>query len=1056
MAGNNPVTWKQLFDFSKATEIKGAVKTIKNLDGVYSGLIKNLKTKGKAYDSTLRKMAESARKYAEALDKQNASTVKGAQNIVNINSGAAKLSNTFGSLKGKVVAVDGSIKVLTREQKLFNEKAKETIRLDKQLITLEAKKSRANSNSAKEIAKLRIEIANKNKEVKVSAQESLKLVTLYQKETKRLIELRKAYKEVALAEGTASKKARELQKELLTLDARLKKVDASAGQFQRNVGGYKQALTGMTGGFRNLAAALGFTGAIFLLVSAFKGAVQVIRDFQDGSADLAGILGKSRKEIKGLTDEAQRLGAITAKTAKEVLDLEIAYARLGFTQTEILNMTEDTINGSIALSAELGETAELAGAVVRTFKDFSSLDTATILDIMTKATQKSALNFTKLQTAIPIVSGAAEAAGLSFTEMTAILGKLSDAGIDTSTSATALRNMLIISASQGENYTQVLERIKGSSDKLTAANDEFGRRVAVSSSILATQIDKIKDLKVVLEDAGGAAEAFAKEKLDTLTGSLDLLSSAWSGLILSIEDGEGKLNAFFRGFIDQLASLLSLVTAWNEGVINAGELAGALTNPIVKAVVEAKILGKTLEDTAKREEDAKRTLSVAQEMYNNAVKNGLDTNDKFIESLRDEIKNNTENTGVLTEVARLYGEVEKAKVALNDEKKPKGDKIPAGMESIAALEALLAQLKAKSSGASLEQIGEINDQIKRVEASIKNFQESSASAFDGVKGKLVGAITGGVNELGAVPNIMEQVIIKSVSKLAQFLGTTGMEISGWVDRNLSKIVEGATNVVGIMDGIAERQNQKDDERIERIQEQKQKELSIAGDNKIAQQAIEDKYDKQVEKIEDRQAKRKEKIAKFDKAIAITQAIIQTAAKVIEFGIITPQAIIAGALGAIQVAAMVAQPIPKYEDGTKSAIGGAALVGEVGPEIQITPDGSVSVIGQGGPELRDVPKGSEILTNAIFNRLMSGGDREKNDDVSGAIRQVLREEKGGNISATIKHTMKRETDVMLQGMQGIMKGIPISVFRGGPGRVIRDVVIGDTTYKDVEEENSFGE
>ena len=47
---------------------------------------------------------------------------------------------------------------------------------------------------------------------------------------------------------------------------------------------------------------------------------------------------------------------------------------------------------------------------------------------------------------MPIVGGAAEAAGIGFGELLSLMGKLSDAGIDASMSANALKNIFIESA----------------------------------------------------------------------------------------------------------------------------------------------------------------------------------------------------------------------------------------------------------------------------------------------------------------------------------------------------------------------------------------------------------------------------------------------------------------------------------------------------------------------------------------------------------------------------------------------------------------------------------
>ena len=134
----------------------------------------------------------------------------------------------------------------------------------------------------------------------------------------------------------------------------------------------------------------------------------------------------TQPQLIALQTDAQRLGATTAKTATEVVGLQEAFARLGFETDDIINMTQATISGSIAMKGPLADTAELVGAMVKSFDAVGSIDAPQIIDQMTLATQKSALTFEKLQTGLPIVAGAANAAGVSFTKVMALMGKLSE------------------------------------------------------------------------------------------------------------------------------------------------------------------------------------------------------------------------------------------------------------------------------------------------------------------------------------------------------------------------------------------------------------------------------------------------------------------------------------------------------------------------------------------------------------------------------------------------------------------------------------------------------
>lgn len=453
----------------------------------------------------------------------------------------------------------------------FNKAIKETeVSLEvlnktkKQQTDIQQKINLLQTEEGKSLAALNLQLQNQRKVTKEQMKDRLGLTSLYEKESARLNTLRKKYKDIVLAQGASSKSARKLRVEVGKLDSKLKRVDAAAGQFQRSVGNYGKAFGKFGGLIRSTAAAFGAVGGIYLFANAIREAFKVVKEFEKSNATLSGVLQLEGVEMKALQDDAKRLGATTAKTATEVTQLQIAYARLGFTQTEILNLTEATINGSIALNSEISETATLTGAMVNTFDEFSSIDAPEVMDVMALATAKSALNFEKLQKGLPIVAGAANAVGVKFTTLTALMGKLADSGIDVSTSSTALRNIFIKSKEAGEDYDQIIERIKGSQDKLTASVDAFGVRAAVSSTILSANISATAELDKTLQNAAGTADGMARKELNTLDGSIKLLTSAWQGLILGLEDGTSIFSGSIRAIIDFTTALISGITPAEE------------------------------------------------------------------------------------------------------------------------------------------------------------------------------------------------------------------------------------------------------------------------------------------------------------------------------------------------------------------------------------------------------------------------------------------------------------------------------------------------------------
>lgn len=1100
------ISYRDLFDFSDKRELDKAIKLIKNFDKVYDRFISGLGKTSSQYKKSVGVIVASTKELNTTISKLSPAQEKHREELNKASQTAELASKKYTDLKGKIVALEGTINQVTKEKAAFNSKMKETIRLEKEEQKLKGKLVSLNKSEAKEVAKLRTQIQERNKALKQSAKESLGLISIYQKETARLIDLRKRYKDVALSQGQNSREARKLQKELGTLDARLKKVDASAGQFQRSVGNYPSAFRGAAAGARQLATALGFTGVIFGLVAAFRNAFRTIRTFQKQNAVLAGVLDKTRKQVKPLTEDAKRLGATTAKTATEVTSLQIAYARLGFTQSEILALTEDTINGSIALNAELAETAELTGAMVRTFDDLGTTDAATILDEMTAATQQSALTFEKLQTGLPIVAGAANAAGISFTKLLALLGKLSDAGIDASMSATALRNIFIISASQGLNYEQILTRIGNSQDKLTAANDAFGRRAAVSSAILGNLVEEVNNFDESLQNAGGTAERVAAEQLATLDGKLKLLASAWQGLILSIEEGEGGLSRFFSNFFEGLTETLNAVTALNDGLITMQEF---LTLSDVE--LKLKLRNIALEEQAKKQ----RINNEAQKLFNEAVEEGISSWEQYQALTGDTLESNIDKTKELTDeqrefiesIAQLRGELAPLNATWEDYEKIVGKAIQKSQEEIdllteiqrlynESLEGTISEstklntaqirtikiyrelidesrdLKTALTPKEIKKLAtaykEVNPALKETKLKLVDIKESAKLVRDEMGDKLVRS----TKSLGSE----YERLINSGGETTEMLveQTDAMESGSSVAdkfkekmKNIGLAIQTAFRGASIAvsqffeNQAIKRENEfkvfedQQNEELKKLQEQKDQEIALAGSSANARQGIDKKYEASVLKIEknieDERKKLQRRQAQNQKKARIFETIINTASAVVEALPNVPLSIATGVLGAIQLAAIISAPIPAFAGGTESAPGGLALVGEKGREMILSPKGNVTVTSN-RPELRDVPEGSQVLTNAITENILR--NKAANNESSYNIQKVIKAERASMMGVQMKQFFVNENDGLINGFKNALSGVEIHQWHMGRNGIRKDVRKGNTIYKDVQQENSF--
>lgn len=304
-----------------------------------------------------------------------------------------------------------------------------------------------------------------------------------------------------------------------------------------------------------------------------------IMDFEQANANLSAILRVNADEMSRLTENAIELGRRTEYTSTQVTGLQIELAKLGFAQREILDMTEPTLAFATAVGAELPEAAAFAGAALRAF-GLRSDATTDLLEVMAAATTRSALDFGKLQTGISIVGPVARSFGMDVRDTVSLLGVLSNAGFDASSSATALRNIFMETAKAGGKVQQAMggevrsfdeladgmERLKAKGLDLAQANDLVGKRAASAFLVLADGIATARDLRTELSEVNGELEEMHKKRLNTLHGSVELLKSAWDGLKLSFRDSTG----WMKTVIDGLTAAVNLL---NRALFRAARVA---------------------------------------------------------------------------------------------------------------------------------------------------------------------------------------------------------------------------------------------------------------------------------------------------------------------------------------------------------------------------------------------------------------------------------------------------------------------------------------------------
>lgn len=167
------------------------------------------------------------------------------------------------------------------------------------------------------------------------------------------------------------------------------------------------------------------------------------------------------------------------------------------------------------------------------------------------------------------------------------------------------------------------------------------------------------------------------------------------------------------------------------------------------------------------------------------------------------------------------------------------------------------------------------------------------------------------------------------------------------------------------------------------EEKKNRSLAIVGEDAQAKAFIEQDFANKKKEIERQIAAEKRKQAVFDKAVNATEVTIATAkgvasavaASPLTFGL--PWSAFVAVTGALQLARILAAPIPQFFKGTMFSPEGPAWVAERGREFEVTPDGEWKLHEQ--KKVVNLERGSKIITNERTEAILR--QAKLNEDVT---------------------------------------------------------------------------
>lgn len=176
----------------------------------------------------------------------------------------------------------------------------------------------------------------------------------------------------------------------------------------------------------------------------------------------------------------------------------------------------------------------------------------------------------------------------------------------------------------------------------------------------------------------------------------------------------------------------------------------------------------------------------------------------------------------------------------------------------------------------------------------------------------------------------------------------------------------AEQLVGFVNAVFDNKIEKIDAELNKLQDFFDEQLELAEGDAEQKKRIEKERRIQEKKLEKERLEAIQKQAIFNKAVNVAETIANTAASIVRVNkdIPFPFSIIVGslyaAIGAAQLATIIAAPIPQFKDGVVGFEGGSAIVGDGGKREVIT-DSNLNplFISPKTPTLVNLPKNSNV-------------------------------------------------------------------------------------------------
>lgn len=309
-------------------------------------------------------------------------------------------------------------------------------------------------------------------------------------------------------------------------------------------------------------------------------------DFEHQMSRVGSIAGASGADLKKLNDQAIKLGADTAFSAKEAAAGMENLASAGMNSKQIMAAMPGVLNLAAVSGGNVGEAAENAAVALNGF-GLQASDSAHVADVFARAAADTNAEASDMGEALKMVAPQAKTAGMSLEETAAAIGILSNAGIKGSMAGSNLGMALTklqnpsaeaagLMADLGFNaydtqgkmkpLNQIVTELQGilksfpdkaqQYDLSTIFGVQGGRAMQV---LLHANNNELGDLTNKLKNSDGSAQEMATTMQNDLASSVEQFGGALESLSIVLEE---TFSSDLKGAVDGAAEPIQKLTKY--------------------------------------------------------------------------------------------------------------------------------------------------------------------------------------------------------------------------------------------------------------------------------------------------------------------------------------------------------------------------------------------------------------------------------------------------------------------------------------------------------------